>query len=84
MNGGFMSDEVVNDTASHDNGNEKGCTNEGNPKGEPSGLTKQDLIEQLAAQVEHIESLPEHVKFYFCTNADLQYFMALVLHILKS
>jgi hypothetical protein len=53
-------------------------------QGDCKGITKEQLIEQLAAQVEHIESLPEHVKFYFCTNADLQYFMALVLHILKA
>ena len=53
-------------------------------KEEPKGISQHELLEQLAAQVEHFDKLPEHVKFSFVTNADLCYLMLLVLNILKK
>lgn len=49
-----------------------------------ASITKQELLEQLEEQVKVYESLPQHEKFSFCVNADLQYFMLLVLNILKK
>lgn len=80
----MMTKDTFENAAGKNDGSNNNEREQAHPNDEKSRLTKQDLIEQLAAQVEHIESLPDHVKFYFCTNADLQYFMALVLHILKS
>jgi len=52
--------------------------------GEPKGLTREELIEQLDAQVSQFDRLPEHVKFSFATNADLYYPMLLILNIFKK
>lgn len=51
---------------------------------EPKGITQEELIQQLEAQTNYYDKLPQHEKFSFVTNADLCYFMLLVLNILKK
>lgn len=53
-------------------------------KEEPKGVTQEELIDQLQAQIEYFERLPNHVQFSYITYADLAYFMLLVLNILKK
>jgi len=47
-------------------------------------VTRDELVDQLQAQVNYYDQLPQHEKFTFVTNADLAYFMLLVLNILKK
>lgn len=47
------------------------------------GVTREELIDQLESQVAYFDSLPQHQKFSFTTNADLYYFMMIILNILK-
>jgi hypothetical protein len=53
------------------------------PEKNEEGITRKELIEQLEAQVEYFEKLPAHEKFSFAINADLYYFMLLIVNILK-
>jgi hypothetical protein len=53
------------------------------PENPEKRLTKHDLIDQLAAQVEYFEKLPQHEKFSFALNCDLYYFMLLISNIFK-
>jgi hypothetical protein len=47
-------------------------------------VTTHELIEQMQAQVEYFDKLPNHLQFSYCTNADLNYFMLLILNIFKG
>jgi len=53
-------------------------------KEDNKGVTRDELIEQLEAQVNYFETLPQHEKFSFALNVDLQYFMLIILNILKK
>lgn len=53
-------------------------------KEEPEDVTREELIQQLENQVEYFEKLPAHEKFSFPVNADLYYFMLIVLNIFKK
>lgn len=46
-------------------------------------ITRQELIDQLESQVAYFEQLPQHQRFSFTTNADVYYFMMIILNILK-
>jgi hypothetical protein len=48
------------------------------------GVTKEELIEQLENQVKYFDNFPQHEKFAFTVNADLYYFMLIILNILKK
>ena len=53
-------------------------------KNDPKGISKNELIEQLESHVNYFDSLPQHEKFSFALNVDLQYFMTIILNILKK
>lgn len=46
-------------------------------------ISREELIEQFETQISYFECLPQHYKFSPCTNADLQYFMIMILGLLK-
>lgn len=54
-----------------------------NPKEIEKSITREELVEQFEAQVNYFEKLPQHEKFSFAINADLYYFMLLIVNILK-
>lgn len=54
------------------------------PKEIEKCVTRKELIEQLEAHVEYFEKLPNHEKFSFAINADLYYFMMVILNIFKK
>jgi hypothetical protein len=47
-------------------------------------ITKKELIEQFENQVRYFDNFPQHEKFAFTVNADLYYFMLIILNILKK
>lgn len=72
---GRVFDHSVND------GNEK-QTNAANDE-DIRPVSREELIDQFDTQISYFDNLPQHIKFSFCTNADLQYFMMLIVAILK-
>lgn len=54
------------------------------PDDDHKEITREELIEQLEAQVKYFDTLPQHQRFSFTTNADLYYFMLIILNILKK
>ena len=53
-------------------------------RNDPKGIGRDELIEQLESHVNYFDSLPQHEKFSFALNVDLQYFMTIILNILKK
>lgn len=41
-------------------------------------LTREDLVKMLAEQINAIDRLPNHAKFSFVTNADLEYALSII------
>jgi hypothetical protein len=67
-----------NETHTISNGNDDDSPHQDNKK-----ITRDELIDQLQAQVDHFEKLPDHVRFSPVLHADLYYFMLIILNILK-
>lgn len=59
-------------------------TEDKKPQEEYKQVTRQELIEQLEHQVNYFDTLPQHEKFSFAINADVYYFMLIILNILKK
>ena len=47
-------------------------------------LTREDLLQMLASQIDAINRLPNHSKFSFVTNADLEYTLSIIYGLFDS
>jgi hypothetical protein len=80
----FMKDGEVNNVSGEQVNDISKSEDNNSPQEDHKGVTREELIEQLQHQVDHFDTLPQHLRFSFTTNADLYYFMLIILNILKK